>query len=504
MSHIPHDILSLQKSHVFIAGDLLLDSYITGKVIRISPEAPVPVIHQLHTKHIPGGAGNTAANIVKFGAKATLCGRIGNDLEAEILKKILKDIGISSDHFIVSSDVPTIQKTRVMTTNQLSTNTQQVVRIDREIIQPLTEEEEALVCEYFLQFCHLDGPRSLILSDYSKGFFSKSLIEKLIQMAKHSEIHIICDPKSFDVARYRGVSVIKPNLSEGRALYHAQYPSSSVFSNFEEEVYRVASCYLEQSCAQNVVMSLSEQGVFSMGNLLEKPVHFQTQALEVADVSGAGDTLIAFLAMGLAVNLPFSENLRFANLAAGIVCSKTGTATVSLSEFMERFSHFTSETQSNKIVSLADLEKITKSLRAQNRTFVFTNGCFDLLHVGHVDYLQKASQLGDVLVVAINSDSSVRKLKGDSRPIQNESDRAQILAALSCVSFVVVFHEETPLHLVEKLKPHVLVKGADYNVETTVGAKEVLSWGGSVEHVQLVEGKSTSRLIQRILDDAVH
>lgn len=501
MTQIPHDILLLQKSHIFVVGDLFLDSYISGQVVRISPEAPVPILNQTHTKHVPGGAANAAANVAKFGAKVTLCGRIGQDAEGKVLQELLREIGVQELQLLKSASLPTIQKTRVMTTNQLTVNTQQVVRVDREIIAPLTQEEEEEVCRFFLSFCQQSGQKSLLISDYSKGFFSNSLLQNLIQLSQKHHIPAVCDPKSVDVSRYSGVTLIKPNLSEGRVLFRAHVPQAGPFQNFEEEISEVALCYLNKSGAHNIVMSLSEHGLYARGQDFSTALHFETQALEVADVSGAGDTLVAFLAMGVAVALPLPENLQLANIAAGIVCSKLGTATVQLAEIMERVQGHASDVSSlpgQKLVSLIDLEKISSSLSGQGKRLVFTNGCFDLLHAGHVDYLQKAAQLGDMLIIGLNSDQSVKKIKGEARPIQCEEDRAQILSALSCVAFVVLFNEETPLTLIQKVKPHILVKGADYDISTTVGAEDVLSWGGKVEHIPLIAGRSTSAIIQRI------
>lgn len=490
---VPHNMLALQNTKVFIVGDVILDAYIEGKVARISPEAPVPVVLENNRRYVPGGAGNVAANIAAFGAEAHLCGRIGNDEEAGFLKAALTKFGIQIDSLLVSSKLPTTIKMRVVSGSLSNASSQQIVRVDKEVLLPITSAEEHAILDKFKKFIALGGARAVVISDYGKGVLTKNLISSLMELSKSNGIPVITDPKSQDVARYAGSTVIKPNLSEGRSVLRTHQPGSSFF-DFEEEVEAIADCYLNASGCENLVMSLSEHGVMARGTHVSNTVRFETKALQVADVSGAGDTLVAFLAMGCAAQLSLAQATELGNLAAGLVCGKQGTATVTLSEILETFHDVVHPA---KIVSLEDFKLISKQFRKQNVKTVFTNGCFDILHAGHVDYLQKAKAMGDILVIGLNSDESVTRLKGPTRPVQKGIDRAQILAAMACVDFVIEFAEDTPIEVIRAIKPDVLVKGADYTLETTVGAADVLSWGGRVEHVGLLPGRSTTSILKK-------
>lgn len=499
-----NDVLALKETKIFIVGDLILDTYIEGKVVRISPEAPVPVVLETNRRAVPGGAGNVAANVASMGAIAYLCGRVGNDLEASVLREVLEKYSILTNSLIVSQTIPTTTKMRVISGNLSSSGAQQIVRIDKEITADITPDEERRVIELFENFIAIGGNQALVLSDYGKGFLTKDLIQSLIKMAKKNHIPIVTDPKSLDISRYKNATVIKPNLNEGRSVLRVLKPGIS-YSNFNEELSSISECYLKESGCDNLVMSLSEHGVMAKGKDIPNKnhsLHFETRALQVADVSGAGDTLVSFLAMGLASKLSLAQSTELGNIAAGIVCGKQGTATIDISELLKAFNTCFEATNPDKIVSQDNISFIAEELRLQNKKIVFTNGCFDLLHAGHVDYLQKAKALGDILVVGLNSDSSVSRLKGPTRPIQNFDDRSCVLASLACIDFIVKFEEDTPLETILHIKPHVLVKGSDYNVETTVGAKEVLNWGGTVQHIDLLAGKSTTALIQKIQRNA--
>lgn len=490
---IPHSMLALQNTKIFIVGDVILDAYVEGKVARISPEAPVPVVLETNRRYVPGGAGNVAANVASFGASAHLCGRIGNDEEGDFLKKSLAKFGIQIDSLLVSPGLPTTTKMRVVSGSLSSSSGHQIVRVDKEVLLPISAEEERLILDKFKKFIELGGARALVLSDYGKGVLTKNLISSLIALSRSNGISVVTDPKSQDVDRYSGSTVIKPNLSEGRAVLRTRQPGKTFF-DFEEEVEAVADCYLSASKCENLVMSLSEHGVMARGAHVSNTVRFETKALQVADVSGAGDTLVAFLAMGCAAQLSLTQSTELGNFAAGLVCGKQGTATVTLGEFLESFHDVVHPA---KVVSLDDFKSIAKQFRKQNLKTVFTNGCFDILHAGHVDYLQKAKNMGNILIVGLNSDASVTRLKGAGRPVQKGEDRAQILAALACVDFVIEFAQDTPIEVIRAIKPDVLVKGADYTLETTVGAADVLSWGGRVEHVGLLPGRSTTSILKK-------
>lgn len=493
---MPADLLALKNTSIFVAGDLILDTYLEGKVSRISPEAPVPVLLEKGNRCVPGGAGNVAANISSMGAEVFLCARIGKDENGSKLEAVLKNFHINTKFLLVNSQLPTISKTRVLSGNIFTSGAQQIVRIDNEVIAPLTEDEEKNVLKNFTIFAKEKKNSALIISDYGKGFLTKNLIASLIKLSKQFQIPVITDPKSEDVERYFGSTVIKPNLSEGRSLFKVKSPGI-LFTDFEEEIKSVSECYLKNSGSDNLVMSLSEHGVLAIGKDMQAKLHLETKALQVADVSGAGDTLVAFLAMGLAAKLTLARTTEIGNIAAGIVCGKLGTATLTSSEFLETFKEMSDATHPEKTISLENISALVQDLKLQKRKIVFTNGCFDILHAGHVNYLQKARALGNLLVVGLNSDASVSRLKGPTRPIQTAEDRAAILSALSCVDFVVIFDEDTPLNTIVSIKPDIIVKGADYNLENTVGAKEVLSWGGAVHHINLVPGRSTTSILER-------
>jgi D-beta-D-heptose 7-phosphate kinase/D-beta-D-heptose 1-phosphate adenosyltransferase len=497
-SFIPKDVFALKNTRIFIAGDAILDIYVEGKVNRISPEAPVPVMLETHRKEVPGGACNVAANVASMGARAYLCARIGRDSYGESLKRILRSFSIATKGLLVSDqkNVPTTTKMRIVSGNMLSATAQQIVRIDKEFPSPVSLKEEDMICDLYQEFLNQGGNRCLVLSDYGKGFLTKSLLSRLIFLSKKYSVPVVTDPKNDEVSRYAGSTVIKPNLSEGRSVLRILKPGNA-FASMDEELENIASCYLNASGCENIVMSLSEHGVLIKGKDLNQTLKIKTHALQIADVSGAGDTLISFLAMALAAQLPLFKATELGNLAAGIVCGKLGTATVSIGEFLEFFKMRTEAIHPEKLMNLESLIPLVQDLKVQKKRIVFTNGCFDILHAGHVDYLQKARALGDLLIVGLNSDQSVSQLKGPSRPVQPARDRSSILAALACVDYVVIFEELTPLEVIVKLQPDILVKGSDYHLENTVGAHEVLAWGGTVEHLPLLPGRSTTSILQK-------
>jgi D-beta-D-heptose 7-phosphate kinase/D-beta-D-heptose 1-phosphate adenosyltransferase len=484
------DVLKMQETEILVLGDLILDTYISGKVSRISPEAPVPVVLEQKNWAVLGGAANVAANIAAFGGRVSLAGRIGQDADGEAFIRICKELGVQTELLCRSAVSPTTRKLRVMA------GYQQVVRIDSESTAALTSDDERFIETKAHDFLGRPGPKALVISDYGKGVCTVKLLRTVIDLAVKHKIPVITDPKSLDMSRYTGTTLIKPNLSEGREIVKITRPGVS-FASPDDEVTAICDAVLNVSGSRNVVLSLSERGVTLRGRDVAKPQNFASVALQVADVSGAGDTMVSFLAMGMAAGIGPVRSVQLANIAAGIVCGKLGTATVSASEFLDTFKHKTEETSPEKILPRGELARILSQARESKKNVVFTNGCFDLLHAGHVETLQRSKSFGDILVVAINSDESVRQLKGPSRPLQNEHDRARIMAALACVDYVTIFGEETPLDLIRLLKPSVLVKGGDYNPDTVVGAKDVINWGGRVEIIPLVDGRSTTTLVTR-------
>jgi D-beta-D-heptose 7-phosphate kinase/D-beta-D-heptose 1-phosphate adenosyltransferase len=479
----------MQDAKVFVLGDVLLDAYISGKASRISPEAPVPVIHQSEQRWVAGGAANVAANVAAFGAKAWLCGRVGRDADGERLLNICADVGVDTCHVLRSSVLPTITKTRVLA------GYQQIVRIDNEVAQSLSTDDQQRALHSIEEFLQQHGPKVLILSDYEKGMLPRELVMQAIALCNAKNVPVVTDPKTTDIARYAGSAVVKPNLKDGREILRAHKPLA-LAASFEEEILMMCDCYLDVGI-KNVILSMSERGAFVTGKDVQEPTLLKPQVLQVADVSGAGDTMVAFLSMAVAVGFSIVDSVRVGNIAAGIACSKPGTATISMAEFLDAAREKLPQDAHQRVLGFEDVANVAALAREAGKKVVFTNGCFDILHAGHVRLLQQARALGDMLVVGLNSDASVSRLKGPTRPIQKEEDRAEIIQALACVDFVVMFDEDTPLRLIQGIAPDVLVKGGDYNVDSIVGASDVLARGGSVKIIALVEGRSTTSIVER-------
>ncbi|NLC70889.1 MAG: D-glycero-beta-D-manno-heptose-7-phosphate kinase [Desulfuromonadaceae bacterium] len=469
--------------HILVVGDLMLDEYLWGTTERISPEAPVQIV-DIHQEDLRlGGAGNVIHNLHSLGCQVETVSVVGGDQDGERVLALLSALQKSSDGVILQPDRKTSRKTRILASNQ------QMMRIDREsreAIPPAVEERLLTCCGEKLDDC-----QCLLLSDYGKGVLTDSLLRELIAMARAKGIPVLVDPKGKDFTKYRGATLLTPNRRE---LLQATDLFPMTDANLRKAGKRiVASLELEA-----LALTRSEEGMtlfFQNGDEID----LQTRAREVFDVSGAGDTVLALLGAGLGGGLSFTEAAQAANLAAGIVVGKVGTSTVRAEEMLEEARRQLYGTDS-KIQTGNCLEKIVAAARKVGKSVVFTNGCFDLLHVGHVKYLQQARQLGDLLILGLNSDASVHRLKGEKRPLIGEEERAQILAALSCVDYVTIFDEDTPLDLIAALRPDILVKGGDYTPEGVVGREQVEGYGGRVEIIRFVEGRSTTQLINRILE----
>jgi D-beta-D-heptose 7-phosphate kinase/D-beta-D-heptose 1-phosphate adenosyltransferase len=471
--------LAFDKARVLIVGDSMLDRYVSGAIERISPEAPVPVLRRSTTRFVPGGAANVAANAAGLGARVELVTHIGDDAQGAALSKDLAERGIALAS-ISQPGRPTTCKTRLMAGNH------QVLRLDDEDCAQLPEAFEdrliALVRER-LEDCDV-----IVLSDYRKGLLTDRVIRAVLGSAAAFAKPAIVDPKRADWAIYRAAAYITPNRAE---LAQA----TGIPGHADEEAAQAAARAIDQTGAA-ILMTRSEKGM-SLFRAGHEPVHLPTNAREVFDVSGAGDTVVATLAVALAAGVPAEAAMHYANQAAGIVVAKIGTAIVTLDALKAAIEHRDDDEGSGSLgaLSLAEAATLRAAWRARGLQVGFTNGCFDLVHPGHVQILTRSAALCDRLIVAVNSDASVSRLKGPSRPVQSQDARAIVLSAFGCVDAVVIFDEDTPLRCIEALEPDVLVKGADYQVETVVGADFVLSKGGRVELVDLVEGQSTSRLI---------
>ncbi len=467
-----------------VIGDLMLDEYLWGRAERISPEAPVQVVDVNREDLRLGGAGNVANNMAAFGCGVYICGIIGRDDNGAHLRRTFSGRGVDTSGIF---DVPsrmTGKKTRVLASNQ------QIVRIDRETRGDITEEEEDLLLSFVRDPAHVWN--IILVSDYGKGVLTRRVLEEVISFAGNRGIPVIVDPKGADFTKYRGATIITPNRKEAET-------ASRVPILDEDTLGLAAGRLMEEGGYEALLVTRSAEGM-SLFLREREALHIPTVAREVYDVTGAGDTVVAALGLGLACGAGFAEASRLANVAAGIAVGKVGTSIVLPKEVIGsiRHEHQDSDAKIKNLDALADLVEREK---LKGMRVAFTNGCFDLLHVGHVKYLQKARSYGDLLVLGLNSDASVRRLKGEKRPLIGQSERAHILAALDCVDYVVIFDEDTPIRLLETLRPHVLVKGGDYTPDRVVGKDLVESYGGRVELVAFVDGRSTTNIIEKILQN---
>jgi D-beta-D-heptose 7-phosphate kinase/D-beta-D-heptose 1-phosphate adenosyltransferase len=466
---------------VLVVGDIMCDVYLWGNIDRISPEAPVPVFESVRRQQVLGGAANVAANLRALGCEVYLLGAIGRDEAGQCVRDLLRQAGITDTWLLDDDQRPTTEKTRLVA------HQQQVLRLDQESQAPLPHELVAdAIGRIETLLPQVDG---VICSDYRKGVCTPELLQSLFSMAQQAKRPIVVDPKAQDFTLYRGATVLTPNASEVEWASGLRLATPDVLP---QAVARL----LQQSQSQAMLVTQGKDGM-SLFHPPQAPRHIPAQAREVYDVTGAGDTVIAVFSMAFFSGLSLLEAAHTANLAAGIVVGKMGTAVVSREELQFALQHRT-PLANHKLLQLDELVAMRQSHRQQGERVVFTNGCFDLLHAGHVQYLQAARALGDRLVVGLNADTSVRQLKGAQRPIVPQAERAQVLAALACVDYVTIFDEPTPLALITALQPDVLVKGGDYNTATIVGHDEVVANGGQVHLVPYVAGLSTTEIIAQI------
>lgn len=469
-------------SFALVVGDLMLDRYHIGKVERISPEAPVPVVLLKETVARAGGAANVAANLAALGIPVRIAGCVGEDAEAKQLRDLLEAVNIDTSAVCASPRRPTICKTRILGGHQ------QIIRLDQEDASPLdVSEQESLWqgCEEALA----QGPAVIILSDYAKGVLTPAFCQRLLALARRMNIPVLVDPKGRDYAKYQGATALTPNKREAaEACGLTADNDTTLLQQAEKLRLALGLAFLAITRGEEGISVLDASG----------QAHFPATARQVFDVSGAGDTVIATLAAGLMHGLDHHASLMLANIAAGIVVGKVGTIPVNRQELLHELAARQTQQQADKICTLAELTDRVAGWRSLGQTLVFTNGCFDLLHAGHVTYLEAARKLGDKLVLGLNTDRSVRALKGDTRPVIHEQDRARVLAALEAVDAVILFDEDTPLNLIAAVRPDVLVKGNDYREDEVVGGQEVKSWGGKVALVEIVPGRSTSGILQKI------
>jgi D-beta-D-heptose 7-phosphate kinase/D-beta-D-heptose 1-phosphate adenosyltransferase len=477
------DILaSFQRARVLVLGDVMLDRFVYGSVERTSPEAPVPVMALERTADMPGGAANVARNAVALGAQVVLIGVVGADEPARELREHLGRAAGLQIHLIVDSARPTTTKTRYVADRQ------QILRTDVELTAPLAAPvAETLLAQFDAALADTDV---VILSDYGKGALSDAVTARAIAAATAAGKRVLVDPKSRSFAKYRGATVLTPNK-------HELQSASGHECATDAQVVAAAREILARGICSIVVATRGKEGMSIVPSDGEA-LHIRTVATEVYDVTGAGDTAMAAMAVALASGAAIVQAARLANIAAGIVVGKYGTATASPDEILARLGGTAESDAAESSYTLERAQLLVTRWHRLGLRVAFTNGCFDMLHPGHVSLLNEAKRAADRLVVGLNSDRSVRRLKGASRPVQSAGARAMVLSSLKAVDAVVIFEDDTPLGLITALEPDVLVKGADYTVQTVVGAEEVLRRGGKVVLAELLPAHSTSETIRRI------
>ena len=473
------DSIQKIKPKILVIGDLMIDKYLWGDCNRISPEAPVQIINVKKETKVLGGAGNVAHNLKTLDANVEVLSVIGGCEISKELKSLFADINLKTDYLIEQKDRVTSKKTRIISSHQ------QVIRYDIESQEDISSSSEDEVLRIYQEI--LDEFDIVILSDYGKGVLTESITRQIIDIANLKNIKVIVDPKGSDYSKYTSAYLLTPNKKEAS--------EATGIAIQDEGSLKLALKILKDFCNLSIsLITLSEDGIAIFDNEFKSHPTF---AREVFDVTGAGDTVIASLGYALAAGKDIDSAIFFANLAAGVVVGKIGSATTSFEEIIRYESSLRISDCDESIRSLEDISGVINSLKKTNKKIIFTNGCFDILHVGHVKYLEKAKKLGDILIVGINSDNSVKKLKGDKRPINNLYDRSCVLASLNSVDFVIPFEEETPIKLIEAIVPDILVKGGDYKGKQVIGediVKELVL-------IDFIEGKSTSKTILKIQEN---
>ncbi len=472
------------RVRVLVVGDLMLDRYILGEVDRISPEAPVPVLRHAQRYERAGGAANVAMNLAGLGCEAVLAGFWGDDTERRELEGFLTEAKVDTVG-VVTTGLPTISKTRIVG------RTQQLLRLDIESRERPSAEDKARLLERVEAL--VPKVHAVVLSDYAKGALTREVCDRVIRAARYAGIPVLADPKTPDLSKYSGATMVCPNLHE------LEIATGSAAQDLEG-VLRAGEVQRREHDLRYLAVTLSERGIRLLSEAGE--YHSPARAREVFDVSGAGDTVIATLAASLAAGLHVETAVELANLAAGIVVGKVGTAPIAHHELTALLTPSKGISDAEKILDREQVAARVGEWRAAGETVVFTNGCFDLLHVGHVTLLEDCRRFGSKVVLGLNTDASVRRLKGPARPVVSEGDRARVMAALGAVDAVTLFDEDTPLELIRALAPNVLVKGGDYTVETVVGHEVVTAAGGRVEIVPTVEGFSTTGIVRKLTGDA--
>ncbi|MEM6811414.1 MAG: D-glycero-beta-D-manno-heptose-7-phosphate kinase [Pseudomonadota bacterium] len=485
MSDMKLVIKNFSKAKVLLIGDIMLDRYIYGDVSRISPEAPIPVLKIEKEDEILGGAGNVLANLSALGCKTAILGTMGKDATADKIASLIKLLPKTKNTLLRDKDRPTTEKSRFIAQNQqiLRVDNEMPESIDKAIENKIFSKAEKLISDYDI----------MVLSDYGKGVLTKSLTQKLIRLANKKNKPVLVDPKSNDFSKYRNASFITPNRKElSEATDGAQ-------TKTDKDIEKAAKKIIQDHKIRSVIATRSEDGL-SIISHSKKPSHFRTDTIEVYDVSGAGDTVVAVLAASIATKMNTDQMGEIANIAGSIVVSKIGTAVVSSEELLSRFDH---EDENSRLKSWEEARDQIKKWQAKGLKVGFTNGCFDILHHGHVTYLNDARKRCDRLVLGLNHDASVKILKGPTRPINDQNARASVMSGLSSIDMVVHFgakkkgDDNTPSPLLDFIRPDLLMKGGDYKIGDLPEAKVVIRYGGSVEIMPLYKGYSTTNIIEK-------
>ena len=488
------DISKFDRCNLLVVGDLMLDEYLWGEVDRISPEAPVQVVAIQKEDFTLGGAGNVVNNIVALGGKVSAVGVIGTGRNGQLLLKIFKKLGVDTAGIVKEPGRITTQKTRIIAANHAN---QQVLRIDREKKQDISTSSLEKITRFIED--KIPDVDVVLISDYGKGLITKDLLSRVIASAKNHNKMTIVDPKGLDFSKYSGVSLLTPNKKEA-AL------ASGVEINNESNLEKAANKILKNIILDNLLITCGKDGMV-LFEKNKKPFRVRAEARQVFDVSGAGDTVLAVLGLAVASGASIHNSVTVANTAAGIVVGKAGTATVSKQELtwalkivMGKGGTATVDDQRlpSKYKDFSELPALVEDLKKKGKRLVLTNGCFDLLHAGHIMLFSASKQLGDILVVAIDDDESVKKLKGSGRPVLNANERGRILSALDTVDYVVVFSSHELNKLIEIIQPDVLTKGSNYTSKEVFGRELVEKYGGRVELIPVTENISSTRIINNI------
>ncbi len=470
------ELKKLKECSVLVIGDLMLDTYHIGSVRRISPEAPVPVVKVERSYSVLGGAANVARNLMGLGAKSTVIGVAGNDSNGDTMQQMFSDLGV--EVVMERIEAPTITKTRVIG------NDQQVVRIDFEQDNiTLSKAAQDSILEAVRR--HITAVDIVVISDYAKGLCSDDICSSIIDIASDNNKRVIVDPKGTSWEKYRNATIITPNIKELADVM------GSPVTNTDSDIAAAARIVLKNYNLKSLLVTRSERGMSYISNAGSTVI--ATEAREVFDVSGAGDTVVATLAASMAAGFSTADSIFLANKAAGVVVGKMGTSPILFQELRDEL---LVHCASSKIISQERLSDLMRLLSERQSRIVFTNGCFDILHRGHVTYLEQAKAKGDILILGLNSDSSVRRLKGEKRPINDEISRATVMAALGSVDYVVIFVEDTPLNVIKAIRPDILVKGGDYAIEDIVGRE----WAKECITIPFVEGFSTTSTIEKLAE----